>query len=81
VLHGGTGLSEADFRAFIDAGVSKINISTAVKTSYMRSAEQHLTAARAKDKWDPPSMFRDIATAVQAAVATHIDEFGSAGRA
>lgn len=81
VLHGGTGLSAADFRAFIDAGVSKINISTAVKTSYMRSAEAHLAQARAKDKWDPPSMFRDISAAVQAAVATHIDEFGSAGQA
>ncbi|MEN0130365.1 MAG: class II fructose-bisphosphate aldolase [Brevundimonas sp.] len=81
VLHGGTGLSADEFRTFIDAGVSKINISTAVKTSYMRSAEKHLAEARARDKWDPPSMFRDISTAVQAAVTTHIDEFGSAGRA
>ncbi|WP_051681828.1 class II fructose-bisphosphate aldolase [Cellulomonas sp. HZM] len=81
VLHGGTGLRAEDFRAFIDAGCSKINISTAVKTSYMRSAEEHLAGARASGRWDPPSMFRDISAAVQAAVAGHIEEFGSAGRA
>src|SRR5699024_8407833 len=35
VLHGGTGLTDADFRRFIDAGVSKINISTGLKLAYM----------------------------------------------
>src|SRR3954447_9436062 len=81
VLHGGTGLSAEDFATFIAAGVSKINISTAVKVAYMRSAEKHLADARARDRWDPPSMFRDISEAVQAAIAVHIEDFGSAGRA
>ena len=81
VLHGGTGLSREDFAAFIDAGVSKINISTAVKVAYMRSAETHLAGARERGKWDPPSMFRDISDAVTSAIAECIDEFGSAGRA
>lgn len=81
VLHGGTGLSREDFQTFIDAGVSKINISTAVKVAYMRSAETHLAGAREKNKWDPPSMFRDISDAVTSAIAECIDEFGSAGRA
>lgn len=81
VLHGGTGLSRADFQTFIDAGVSKINISTAVKVAYMHAAEAHLASARERGKWDPPSMFRDISSAVQAAIAECIDEFGSAGRA
>ncbi|WP_421740231.1 class II fructose-bisphosphate aldolase [Cellulomonas sp.] len=81
VLHGGTGLSAEDFATFIDAGVSKINISTGVKVAYMRSAEMHLAEARARDKWDPPSMFRDISAAVQAAIAVHIEEFGAAGKA
>ena len=81
VLHGGTGLSADDFATFIDAGVSKINISTAVKVAYMRSAEKHLAEARARDKWDPPTMFRDISAAVQAAIAVHIEEFGAAGKA
>ena len=81
VLHGGTGLSAEDFATFIAAGVSKINISTGVKVAYMRSAEQHLAEARARDKWDPPSMFRDISAAVQAAIAVHLEEFGAAGKA
>ena len=81
VLHGGTGLSAEDFATFIAAGVSKINISTGVKVAYMRSAERHLAEARAKNKWDPPSMFRDISAAVQAAIAVHIEEFGAAGKA
>ncbi|MDQ0374057.1 class II fructose-bisphosphate aldolase [Cellulomonas humilata] len=81
VLHGGTGLSAEDFATFISAGVSKINISTGVKVAYMRSAEQHLAEARAKNRWDPPSMFRDISAAVQAAIAVHIEEFGAAGKA
>ena len=80
VLHGGTGLSAADFRAFIDAGVAKINISTGVKVAYMRSAEEHLAWARANDKWDPPTMFRAIGSAVQHAIEGHIDEFGAAGQ-
>jgi len=81
VLHGGTGLSAAEFRQFIDAGVSKINISTAVKVAYMHAAETHLAGARERGRWDPPSMFRDVGAAVQAAVAAHIEDFGSAGRA
>lgn len=81
VLHGGTGLSADDFATFIAAGVSKINISTGVKVAYMRSAETHLADARARDRWDPPSMFRDISAAVTAAIAVHIEEFGAAGRA
>lgn len=81
VLHGGTGLSAQDFRAFIDAGVSKINISTAVKVAYMRSAAVHLDEARARDRWDPPSMFRDVSAAVEAAIVPLIEQFGAAGHA
>ena len=81
VLHGGTGLTPEDFRSFIDAGVSKINISTAVKMAYMKAAAAHLDVARAKDKWDPPTMFREIQGAVTSAIATHIDWFGAAGHA
>jgi len=81
VLHGGTGLSPEDFRAFIDAGVSKVNISTAVKMAYMKAAAAHLDVAREKDRWVPSAMFREISAAVQDAIATHIEWFGAAGRA
>ncbi len=81
VLHGGTGLAEADFRAFIDAGVSKINISTGLKLAYMQAAEEHLRTARASGRWDPPSMFADIARAVTQETAGRLEMFGSAGQA
>jgi len=81
VLHGGTGLTEADFRAFIEAGVSKINISTGLKLAYMRSAREHLVRAQATDTWNPPSMFADISLAVHGEVATYLQMFGSVGQA
>lgn len=81
VLHGGTGLSAEEFTSFIDAGVSKINISTRVKLSYMQAAAEHLDRARDGGKWDPLAMFRDMGSAVQAAIAEHIVEFGASGRA
>ena len=81
VLHGGTGLSAEDFAAFIAAGVSKINISTAVKVAYMRSAAAHLDGARERDRWDPPSLFRDVSAAVQAAIVPLVEQFGAAGQA
>ncbi|GAA4266201.1 class II fructose-bisphosphate aldolase [Frondihabitans peucedani] len=81
VLHGGTGLSAADFRAFIDAGVSKINISTAVKHAYMQASLAHLEAAREQDRWDPPSLITAISTAVTDAIDEHIVWFGADGRA
>jgi fructose-bisphosphate aldolase class II len=81
VLHGGTGLSQQDFRSFIEAGVSKINISTAVKMSYMRSAAAHLDEARRSSHWDPPSLFRDASAAVRSAISGLIEQFGAAGQA
>ncbi|MDO8108449.1 class II fructose-bisphosphate aldolase [Isoptericola sp. b441] len=81
VLHGGTGLTDEAFRAFIEAGVSKINISTGLKLAYMKSAQAHTAKAEQTGRWDPPSMFRDISDAVQAEVAGHLDRFGSTGHA
>lgn len=81
VLHGGTGLSEADFRSFIDSGVSKINISTAVKHAYMQASLMHLEVSRERGRWDPPSLFADVSAAVTAVIAEHMQWFGSAGRA
>ena len=81
VLHGGTGLTDAEFQSFIQAGVSKINISTAVKISYMKGAAEHLDRAKRDGKWDPPALFRDVHAAVRTDIAHHIEAFGAAGRA
>ncbi|MCI8795772.1 MAG: class II fructose-bisphosphate aldolase [Dorea sp.] len=42
VVHGGTGLSEGDFRRLTACGAAKINISTALKKVYLDSARSHL---------------------------------------
>lgn len=68
VLHGGTGLSEDEYRAFVRAGVSKINISTEVKRSYMEGAYQAFSAARASDSWEPLPVIDDVAAAVSRAI-------------
>ena len=81
VLHGGTGLREEDFRAFITAGVSKINISTAVKHAYMQASLAHLETAKQTDTWDPPALVSDISRAVTATITELITWFGADGRA
>lgn len=68
VLHGGTGLSEEEFREFIRAGVSKVNISTQVKRSYMEGAYHAYSAARESDAWEPLPVIDDVVAAVSAAV-------------
>jgi len=81
VLHGGTGLTPAEFRLLIASGVSKINISTDLKRTYMRSAHEFLNGAAQRDEWDPPSMFRTVSGAVRAMASGYFELFGSAGRA
>ena len=81
VLHGGTGLGEQDFRSFIAAGVSKVNISTAVKHAYMQASLAHLEHARETDSWDPPKLVAAIESAVTDVIAEHVAWFGADGRA
>lgn len=80
VLHGGTGLSVDDFNNFIDAGVAKINISTALKLAYMKGAQAHIAEAEETGKWEPVKMFAAIAEDVQKVIEDHIDIFRSAGQ-
>lgn len=80
-LHGGTGLSKEQFQDLIARGCAKVNISTALKESYMQSGLEHLKTAEAKGKWDPPSLFRDQRAAVVEMAREHMRMFGSSGRA
>lgn len=79
VLHGGTGLTAAQFQDCIARGCAKVNISTALKIAYTDSAREYLDANPAKH--DPPSLFRHVREAVRAMAEQHIRIFGSAGRA
>lgn len=80
VLHGGTGLSASEFREFIGAGVSKINISTALKLAYMKTARDHLEQSERTGKWEPVKLFDAIGAAVERTVTDHIWLFESAQR-
>ena len=80
-LHGGTGLSADQFQDLIKRGCAKVNISTALKETFMKSGLEHLREAEAKDKWDPPSLFNHIHAAVKAMAAEYIEIFGSGGHA
>lgn len=80
-LHGGTGLSDGQFTDLIARGCAKVNISTALKESYLKSSLTFLRAAEEKDKWDPPSLFDAQRSAVMEMARSHMRLFGSSGRA
>ncbi len=80
-LHGGTGLSKEQFQDLIARGCAKVNISTALKEAYMKSALEFLRGAEEKGKWDPPSLFRHQTAAVTQMAREHMRMFGSSGRA
>jgi fructose-bisphosphate aldolase class II len=81
-LHGGTGLGDEQFRDLVSRGCAKVNISTAVKETFMRSALDFLRdTAEATGKWDPPSLFAAQRAAVVEMARRHMRLFGSSGRA
>ncbi|MGV8847275.1 class II fructose-bisphosphate aldolase [Tessaracoccus sp.] len=81
VLHGGTGLTDAEFKTFIDAGVSKINVSTAIKRIYMEASADALRTARDANRWEPLPVFDAVSARVAETVTAHLEAFGSVGRA
>ena len=80
-LHGGTGMTDAQFTDLISRGCAKVNISTALKITYMKSNLAFLLDARDRDTWDPPSLFTSVRGAVLEMAAGHMRRFGSVGRA
>ncbi len=80
-LHGGSGLSDAQFHDCIGRGCAKVNISTALKETYMQSNLAFLKDAEATNKWDPPSLFSHVAADVREMTRHFAEVFGSAGKA
>ena len=80
-LHGGSGMSDDQFRDLIARGCSKVNISTSLKMTYMKSMLAGLKTSEATEKWDPPTLFRDVSADVRALVVSLATTFGSAGKA
>ncbi len=80
-LHGGSGMTDAQFADLIARGCAKVNISTALKIEFMRSSLAFLKGAEAADKWDPPSLFADVRNHIVALTTGLAHNFGSAGKA
>ncbi|HEX3929390.1 MAG TPA: class II fructose-bisphosphate aldolase [Nocardioides sp.] len=80
-LHGGSGLTDEQFRDLISRGCAKVNISTALKTTFMRSSLRELRRAEETDRWDPPSVFRSVGDDVAALTVQLAEILGSAERA
>lgn len=80
-LHGGSGLTDAQFHDCINRGCAKVNISTALKETFMQSNLTFLREAEEKNKWDPPSLFTHVAADVREMTKHYAEVFGSAGKA
>jgi ketose-bisphosphate aldolase len=78
VIHGGTGLSDAQFRALIERGVTKINYYTAL-------ADAAAARMRANAEADPRAGYTGLMKGVRAAIADEVERcielWGGAGRA
>lgn len=79
-LHGGSGLSDEQFRDCIARGCAKVNISTALKETFMQSSLTSLQDAQAQNKWDPPSLFTAVGASVREMTRHYAELFGSAGK-
>jgi ketose-bisphosphate aldolase len=80
-LHGGTGLTDDQFRDLISRGCAKVNISTGLKQVFMQSSLGFLKGADEQNKWDPPSLFAAVRGDVIAMTTDLMHLFGSAGMA
>ena len=77
VLHGGSGLSDDQFRAAIAGGVCKINIFTSLAVE----ATRRLVAAASRDDVSYFAMTAQIREAFHDQCAHHLDVFGTTDRA
>ena len=78
-LHGGTGLGDEQFQDLIARGCAKVNISTALKESYLKSSLEYLRAAEDKGTWDPPAAVQRPARGGHRDGPRHMRIFGSSG--
>ncbi len=78
-LHGGTGMTQEQFKDLIGRGCAKVNVSTALKIAFMKSGYDFMTEH--PGEYDPPSIFKVQRQAVIDMAKGYINQFGSAGKA
>lgn len=77
VLHGGSGTSEADFKACVHNGICKINVATALQLAVTERVRQYVK----RDDANYIDMKAEMVNATREAVEWHMRLFESAGRA
>ncbi|MDC0598747.1 class II fructose-bisphosphate aldolase [Gammaproteobacteria bacterium] len=78
-LHGGTGLTAEQFDDLIARGCAKVNISTALKVSFMNANREFLDAN--PDCYDPPKLLSHVKQRLIEMAKEHILMFHSEGKA
>ena len=80
VLHGGSGISDADFRRAIELGIHKINFYTGMSQAALAAVEQRM--ANRQPLYDEfAELLLGIEEAITDTVAEQMRIFGSAGQA
>lgn len=79
VLHGGSGLDEAQLRAAVAAGVAKVNVDTELRHAFLSALRVAVNGPDHAD--DPYPALAEARRAVAELAQRRIDTFGSAGRA
>lgn len=75
VIHGGTGLSEDDFRHLIKNGGTKVNISTAIKHAYFDAFNEYFKLNSGAP--NPLKLDQYVITYIKQVVKTHLTIFNS----
>lgn len=78
VLHGGSGLSEQDFKKAINLGIAKINIYTAMSQAALSAAQEFLSEEKQYHAY--PQLMQTIQKSIAQVVAENIEIFGSADK-
>jgi len=78
VLHGGSGISDDDFRTAISLGICKINIYTEMSAAASNRVRELIGS---QDRMDYPSLLMEARESVKAVVVHKLRTFGSSGKA
>lgn len=79
VLHGASGIPDAQITQAVKIGICKINIDTEIRNAFIRTMQDY--TQKNPDQIDPRKVFGPCIDAMQAVVESKIEIFRSAGRA
>lgn len=80
VLHGGSGISDADFRKAIALGIAKINFFTGMSEAALETTAEYIDASGTQYN-DYLKMVNQVKESVATVVAEQMEIFGSKGKA